>query len=102
MNKFKSYSGLLIAIIIFALPCSNAHAAEKFQKAGVINAVGYDEFTISAQKYRFAPGAVIESNNALRTKFSDFKPGDFIIFEGTLLNGVYYVNVIHYQKLKPL
>ena len=30
-----------------------------------------------------------------------FKRGDFIIFEGILLNGVNYVNLIQYQELKP-
>ena len=101
MNKFKPYCGLLIAIIIFVSPWSNTYAAEKYQKAGVIYSVGYDEFTIRTEKFRFAPGAVIQSNDPRRSKFSDFKRGDFVIFEGILLNGVKYVNLIQYQELKP-
>ena len=101
MNKFNTYSALLIAVIILALPWGNATAAEKFKKAGVIYSVGYDQFTIRTQKYRFAPGAVIQSSDPSRSKFADFKRGDFIIFEGILLNGVNYVNLIQYQELKP-
>lgn len=101
MKNFKTNPGILIAILVFILPWSTSYALENFQKAGVIYSVGYDEFTIRTQKFRFAPGAVIHSTDTKRSKFSDFRRGDYIYFEGVVLDGVYQVNAIHYQNLPP-
>lgn len=104
MKTLKYNLRLLISLIVFSLPWGTAQAVEDFEKNGIINSVGYDQFTIyhDEKKYRFAPGAKISSKDDKRLKFSDFKPGDHIYFEGVQLNGVFYVNIIYHQKPVPM
>ncbi len=101
MKTFKFKFRVLVALIAFILPWAGTEAADNFRKAGVITSVGYDQFTTYRQKYRFAPGAKINSEDEKRQKFSDFRPGDEIYFEGVILNGVFYVNIIYYETPTP-
>lgn len=101
MNIIKTPIKILIVLLFFSLTWVNAQALENFQQAGVITAVGYDKFTLGSREYRFAPGAKISSDDASRRKFSDFRPGDQIYFEGTVLNGIAYVNIIYYRTPIP-
>ncbi len=80
------------------LPWATTEALETFEKAGLIASVGYDKFTIKKQEYRISPSAQLKSNDARRKKFSDFKKGDEIYFKGKILTGVYYVDIIFYEK----
>ncbi len=93
--KFPLY--VIVALIVFLSAWTTTGAAETYQKAGVITSVGYDQFTLQGRKYRFAPGATINSKDDKRQKFADLKPGDFIYFEGVYLDRVYYVNIIYYK-----
>lgn len=92
---------VLIILLVFMLPWSSSSAIENFAKAGVITAISYDQFTVKAQEYRFAPGGKFVSVDPERTEFSDLKYGDKIIFQGKILNGVYYVDVIIYETPIP-
>ncbi len=101
MKTFKYNFRILVALLTFILPWASTEAVENFRKAGVITSVGYDQFTIYDQKFRFAPGARISSNDDTRQIFSDFRTGDEIYFEGVILNGVFYVNIIYYETPVP-
>lgn len=101
MKILKSQLKVLAVVLLFSLPWVNSQALENFMKAGVITSVGYDKFTLQSREYRFAPGAKINSSDASRKKFSDFRQGDKIYFEGIILNGVYYVNIIYYETPTP-
>ena len=101
MKTLKYNIRLVVALIVFSLPWVSSQAVENFQKAGVISAIGYDQFTLDGKKYRYAPGAKINSNDPKRQKFSDLKRGDQIYFEGVILNRVFYVNIIYYETPLP-
>ena len=68
-----------------------------FDQAGVITRLGYDKFTVNGSDFRFAPGALLNSNDSNRQSFSDFKTGDHIYFKGKILNGIKYVDIIYYE-----
>ena len=74
---------------------------ETFDQAGVITKLGYDKFTVAGRDFRFAPGALLDSNDSKRSKFSDFKLGDEIYFKGKILDGVNYVDIIYYETPEP-
>jgi hypothetical protein len=68
-----------------------------FEKAGVITKLGYDKFTVNGADFRFAPGALLNSKDSKRQRFSDFELGDRIFFKGKVLNDVNYVDIIYYE-----
>jgi hypothetical protein len=81
-------------------PGSNKSTAtvKTFEQAGVITKLGYGKFTVNGKDFRFAPRALLNSNDRRRSKLSDFKPGDEIFFKGKILNDVHYVDIIYYQN----
>lgn len=97
MIQVKPILTRLLLVASLMLPWATTGALETFERGGVISAVGYDKFTVNQQEYRVAPGAKLKSYDARRKKFSDFRPGDLIIFQGKVLNGVHYVDVIIYH-----
>lgn len=101
MKNLKYSLRILIVFFTFALPWTASEALENFEINGVITSIGFDQFTVNGQSYRFAPGAKIESRDPKRRKFSDFKFGDEIWFKGVVLNGVYYVDIIVYKTPVP-
>ena len=84
---------------ITVIPGSTKSTAtvKTFDQAGVISKLGYDKFTVNGRGFRFAPGALLNSNDSKREKFSDFKLGDHIYFKGEILDGVNYVDIIYYE-----
>ncbi|MBT8433222.1 MAG: hypothetical protein KJN95_01090 [Gammaproteobacteria bacterium] len=98
MKQFKTLLTQLLVITSLMLPWATTAALETFEKAGHITSIGYDTFTMRDQKYRISPSAQLKSNDASRNKFSDFKKGDEIYFKGKILNGVFYVDIIFYEK----
>jgi hypothetical protein len=72
-----------------------------FEKAGVITKLGYDKFTVNGKDFRFAPGALLNSKDSKRRRFSDFQLGDKIYFKGKILNDVNYVDIIYYEPPEP-
>ena len=101
MKQFKSLLTLLLVIASLMLPWATTAALETFEQAGAITELGYDEFTVRGKDYRFAPGAMLQSNDSKRNRFSDFKLGDAIYFKGKILNGVNYVDIIYYETPEP-
>ena len=101
MNSTSSFLVRLLIAAALMLPLANAQAMEKFRQAGMISSLGYDKFTVRGVEYRVAPGAKLKSEDASRKKFSDFKRGDRIYFEGKLIGGVYYVELVVYQTPEP-
>lgn len=97
MKQFKTLLTQLLVITSLMLPWATTEALETFEKAGYIASIGYDKFTIRGQEYRISPSAQLNSNDASRKIFSDFKKGDAIYFKGKILNGVYYVDIIFYE-----
>ncbi len=97
MIQVKPILTRLLLVASLMLPWTTAGALETFDSGGVITAVGYDKFTVNQQEYRVAPGAKLRSYDASRKKFSDFRPGDVIMFQGKVLNGVHYVDLIIYR-----
>jgi len=81
---------------------NNSTATVKtFDQSGVITRLGYDKFTVGDRDFRFAPGALLQSNDSKRSKFSDFELGDEIYFKGKVLDGVNYVDIIYYETPEP-
>jgi hypothetical protein len=76
---------------------SSTSTVKTFDQAGVISKLGYDKFTVNGKDFRFAPGALLNSKDSKRRKFSDFKLGDEIYFKGKVLDGVNYVDIIYYE-----
>lgn len=101
MKQFKTFLTQLLVITSLMLPWATTAALETFEKAGAITELGYDSFTVRGKDYRFAPGARLHSNDSQRNQFSDFKLGDKIYFQGTVLNGVNYVDIIYYETPDP-
>ena len=98
MKQFKTLLTQLLVITSLMLPWATTAALETFVKAGHIASVGYGKFTMRDQVYRISPKANLNSNDTRRKKFADFKKGDEIYFKGKILNGVYYVDIIFYEK----
>ncbi len=97
MIQVKPILTRLLLVASLMLPWATTGAMESFDRGGVITAVGYDKFTVEQQEYRIAPGAKLRSFDASRKQFSDFRPGDVIMFQGKVLNDVHYVDVIIYR-----
>lgn len=97
MIQVKPILTRLLLVASLMLPWATTGALETFERGGAISAVGYDKFTVNQQEYRVAPGAKLKSYHSSRKKFSDFRPGDVIMFQGKVLNGVHYVDVIIYR-----
>jgi hypothetical protein len=90
---------MIVAALL--LPWSPAGAVDTFKQAGVIKSLSASTFTVRDKVYRIAPGATLQSNDSSRKRFSDFKKGDKIYFEGKLVNGVYFVDKIIYETPIP-
>ncbi len=101
MKQLKTVLIQILIVLPLMLPWTTTEALDLFEKAGVISSIGYDKFSVSGKQYRIAPEAVLNSNDAGRKTFSDFKKGDEIYFKGKVLNGVYYVDIIYYETPVP-
>ncbi len=101
MKQLKTLLTQLLVITSLMLPWATTAALETFDQAGVITKLGYDKFTVAGRDFRFAPGALLDSNDSKRSKFSDFKLGDEIYFKGKILDGVNYVDIIYYETPEP-
>ena len=101
MKKFQTLLTQLLIVSSLMLPWTSAGALETFERAGIITDRGYEQFEVHGQSYRVAPGAKLRSNDVARKKFSDFKAGDQIWFQGKVLNGVNYVDIISYETPEP-
>ncbi len=101
MKNVKKLLTQLLIVSALMLPWTSAGALETFEGAGFITDRGYDQFEVRGKSYRIAPGAKLLSNDASRKKFSDFKTGDEVWFQGKVLNGVNYVDIISYETPEP-
>ena len=101
MKTLKFGLGHMLVIIALMAPWASAQALETFEVAGVISAVSYSSFTVRDQVYRIGSTARLDSSDARRTKFSDFRKGDQIWFKGIVLSGVFYVEIIMYETPDP-
>jgi hypothetical protein len=97
MIQFKQGIAKLLLILTLILPWANVQALDTFESGGMITDKGYSDFTVNNQKYRISPSAKLQSYDPGRTKFSDFKAGDLVLFKGTILSGVHYVDLIVYH-----
>ena len=101
MKTLKTGLGHLLVIMALLLPLANAQALETFEVAGIISEISYSSFKVRDQEYRIASTARLDSSDASRTKFSDFRKGDQIWFKGVILSGVYYVEILMYETTEP-
>ncbi len=96
MKNLKTQCARLLIVFTLLLPWATTEALETFERGGPISSLDSSSFTVEGRKYRVRASATLESNDASRRKFSDFRKGDVIIFQGTVLNGVNYVDKIFY------
>ncbi len=101
MKKLKITVIHALFISLLLLTGTPASALETFEQAGQITDLGYDKFEVHGKSYRIAPGAKLRSNDTKRKSFADFKEGDHIWFQGKVLNGVNYVDIISYETPEP-
>ena len=101
MRSIRTFAVRLLIAISLLLPLANAQAVEKFREAGIIASLSYDSFTVRGVVDRIAPTAKLRSEDASRKKLSDFKPGDRIYFEGQIIGGVFYVELVVYEIPTP-
>jgi hypothetical protein len=101
MKQLKTLLTRLLVIVSLMLPWAATEALETFERNGFISAIGYAEFTVKGKEYRIASGAKLKSEDPGRKKFSDFKVGDEIYFQGKTLSGVNYVDFIVYWTPDP-
>jgi hypothetical protein len=91
----------LLIILPLMLPWASAQAVETFEVAGIISEISYSSFIVRDQEYRIGSTARLDSSDARRSRFADFRKGDQIWFKGIILSGVYYVEVIMYETPEP-
>jgi len=101
MKTLRTGLGHLLFVMALMLPLSSAQALETFEIAGIISEISYSSFTVRDQEYRIGSTARLDSSDARRTKFSDFRKGDQIWFKGIILSGVYYVEILMYETPEP-
>ena len=101
MIKLRKQLAKAFLVASLMLPWATAEALKKFEEIGGISKIGYSTFVVDGREYRLAPGAKLKSSSSKRKKFSDFKKGDEIYFKGTILNGLYYVDIIVYETPEP-
>ena len=101
MRQFTSLMTRVLLVAALLLPGAAVQAVEKFDEAGYITAISFDKFTVNGREYRIAPGARLDSDDSSRRRLSDFKKGDEIYFKGTIVNDVYYVDIIFYESPVP-
>lgn len=101
MKQVKSIAARLLLLAALSLCWGQAGAVENFEQAGPISKIGSARFVVENQEYRIAPGAKLRSFDSSRRRLSDFKVGDVIIFQGKVISGVYYVEMIIYHAPIP-
>lgn len=101
MKQINFLAARVLLIAALSLCWSTAWAVEDFEQAGPINKIGSGRFIVENQEYRIAPGAKLKSFDSSRRRMSDFKIGDVIIFQGKIISGVYYVDMIIYHAPIP-
>ncbi len=101
MMQLKFVAARMLLVAALSLPWSLAAAVENFEQAGPISKIGSARFVVKSQEYRIAPGARLRSFDNSRRRMSDFQVGDVIIFQGKVISGVYYVDLIIYHAPVP-
>jgi hypothetical protein len=101
MKQLKKLMFSILLTASLAISWTSADALETFEQAGPIGAINYAGFTVERQLYRIAPGARLKSFDASRNRLSDLRRGDVIVFQGKVISGVYYVDLITYYAPKP-
>ncbi len=101
MIEYKTLLRHLLLITSLLLPWATTGAVEAFEQMGAITRIDYKSFTVNRRDFRIAPGAKLNSADSSRRSFSDFKTGDVIFFKGKIVNDVYYVDIIFYEKPEP-
>jgi len=101
MTQLKILATRMLLVALLSLAPALAGAVENFEQAGPIAKIGISRFVVENQEYRIAPGAKLQSFDKSRRHLSDFKVGDVIIFKGTVISGVYYVDLIVYRTPIP-
>ena len=96
MINFQQSLVRLLLVAALALSSTPAISAESFERAGVIRSVSSTGFRVQDQEYRIAPGAKLRSADPNRKRLSDFRAGDSIIFEGRMIGGTPFVDLIIY------
>ncbi len=101
MKTIKRYFFRFLVIGSLLLPWTGAQAQEKFERGGVITELGHSSFVVENQRYQLSAGAKLRSFDAGKKKFSDFRKGDMIIFEGRMIGDTPYVDLIIYYTQVP-
>lgn len=101
MKQLKTQFARLLIVFTLLLPWATTEALETFERGGPIASLDSTSFTVEGRKYRIRSGATLQSNDDSRKKLSDFRKGDVIIFQGTVINGVHYVDKIFYYTPVP-
>ena len=101
MNVFRQYLIQFLIVGSLLLAWTGAQAQDKFERGGVITDLGPDSFVVENQRYRLSVGAKLRSFDPGRKKFTDFKRGDMIIFEGRMIGDTPYVDLIIYYAPVP-
>jgi len=101
MKQIQRCVAFYLVIMASLLLWTTAQALETFEKAGIISAVGKNMLKVTGQEYRIYSSTRLVSADRNRRKFSDFKRGDHVWFEGTVLDGKRYVLGIIYETPDP-
>ncbi len=101
MTHLRLIAARMLLTALLTVSWSLAGAVETFEQAGPISKIGSASFIVESQEYRIAPGAKLKSFDSSRRRLSDFKQGDVIIFQGKIIDDVYYVDMIIYHAPIP-
>ena len=101
MKAIKQYLIPFLMIGGLLLPAAGALAQDTFERGGAIAELGPDSFVVENRRYRLSSGAKLRSYAAGRKKFSDFRKGDAIIFQGRMVGDTPYVDLIIYYAPIP-
>jgi len=101
MIRVNRHLARLLVVAALLLPLTTAGALEQFRQAGTITSLTHDKFVVKGVVYRVAPSAKLQSDDASRKRLSDFKKGDKIYFEGKVINGINYVDLVVYEPPTP-
>ena len=101
MKSVKSFVTRLLLVASLMLPWATTEATESFHEGGYITNVNIGKIYIDGKELRFQPSSKIENPSNGRRKPSDLKRGDLVYIRGTIIDDVYFVDLIRFMGNEP-
>ena len=98
--RFKQrWAAVFCVIFMFLIPMQVQ--AQPFEEVGIITEISLDGFFIESEKHRLSPGVRMMDPSEQRRKPGDLQVGDLVYVEGSVINGIRYIEWINYFDEDP-